>query len=157
MQTVRSGIMWLAYRALRMKWQLLRPVTPAVRIMLIRDSHVVMVKQTYLPGWHFPGGMVKRGETLAEAAEREATEEVGAILHGSPLLFGVFSNFVEGKSDHIAVFVCEDFELSPSSDRWEIAAVRHFPLRALPPDASSGSQRRVTEYLDGQFGITGCW
>ena len=156
-QRIRNGLMRLAYRILRVKWQLLRPVTSAVRIMLIQNDAVVMIQQTYLPDWHFPGGMVDRGETLTEAAEREAREEVGAICHSTPRLFGIFTNFTEGKSDHIAVFLCDDFTLHPSPDRWEIAAIERFSIHALPTDASRGSQRRIAELLQGEMGIAKRW
>lgn len=149
--------MKVAYRGLQIKWALLRPVTVGVRMMLIRDGKILMIRQTYLPGWHFPGGMVDRYELLQQAAEREAHEEVGVICNGNAKLFGLYSNFIEYKSDHIVVFYCHDFEIASAPDRWEIAEIGWFPLDKLPQDASAGSKRRATEYLAGKFGIAGQW
>ncbi|MEM7133145.1 MAG: NUDIX domain-containing protein [Chloroflexota bacterium] len=157
MQRARNGLMRLAYQVLRLKWFLLRPVTVGVRIMLIQNDEVVLLKQTYLPDWHFPGGMVDRGETMAEAAEREAAEEVGATCHTPPRLFGIFFNYTEWKSDHVGVFLCEDFTLQPSSDRWEVQSIERFPIHELPADASRGSHRRIAEYMRGEIGLTGQW
>lgn len=157
LNVLRSLLMTAAYRTMRVYWAIVGPVTSAVRIMLIKDGTIVMVKQTYTAGWHFPGGMVDKGETLREAAEREAREEVGIQCRSPSRLFGVYSNFAEGKSDHIAVFLCEDFEITPSPDRWEIEAIEWFPLEALPEDASGGSKRRMAEYLAGDVGIAARW
>jgi ADP-ribose pyrophosphatase YjhB (NUDIX family) len=57
---------------------------------LVRDArgHVLLVRQTYVrpPRWSPPGGWVGRGETIQQAAAREAYEEVGlAVAVGRPL------------------------------------------------------------------------
>lgn len=90
-----------------------------------------------------PGGGVKRGETLEQAGRREAAEEVGGSL-GPLELFGFYSNFSEGRSDHIAVFLCREFTLVEKKD-WEIESCEFFPLDQPPPDASPGTQRRIEE------------
>lgn len=149
--------MRLAYLTMLGYWKTVRPVTAAVRIILLQDNQVLMLRQTYRSGWHFPGGMVDKGETLQEAAQREAREEVGATCLTKPQLFGIFSNFSEGKSDHIAVFICDDVSVMPLQDQWEIAEIRWFPLNDLPSDASGGCLRRIEEYLNGEMGIAGRW
>ena len=37
--------------------------------MMIQDDKVWLVRQTYIPGWFMPGGGLKRGETLEQAAQ----------------------------------------------------------------------------------------
>ncbi|MGZ6315935.1 MAG: NUDIX domain-containing protein, partial [Anaerolineales bacterium] len=54
----------------------IRPTTLGVRVMMIREGHVVLVRQPYVAGWFMPGGGIKRGETFEAAARREAAEEV---------------------------------------------------------------------------------
>ncbi|MER6949336.1 NUDIX domain-containing protein [Nonomuraea sp. NPDC000554] len=49
--------------------------TPDDRILLFRFSPPDPWPQT--PAWHLPGGAVQPGESLAEAAAREAREETG--------------------------------------------------------------------------------
>lgn len=49
-----------------------RPGAPA-KLLLIRRGHEPH-------GWALPGGFVDRGETLAEAARREALEETGLTV-----------------------------------------------------------------------------
>ncbi len=88
----------------------IRPLTLGVRVMMIQDGQVLLVRQTYVDGWFMPGGGVKRGETFEQAARREAAEEVGAELNNISLM-GAYSNFAEWKSDHNIVFFSERFHL----------------------------------------------
>ncbi len=132
-----------------------RPVVMGVRVMLIRNGEVLLVRQTYSPGWFMPGGGLKRGETLEAAARRETSEEVGAELHNISLV-GAYSNFKEWKSDHNILFLSTDFTLSGQQDRREIAEMRFFPLDALPEGLWPGHRQRLEEYrrhqTPAQFG-----
>jgi 8-oxo-dGTP pyrophosphatase MutT (NUDIX family) len=145
----------LAYRLNRLRWRLTKPLKIGVRVMLIEDGAVWLVRHTYLDGWYFPGGGVQRGETLEGAARREAAEEVGATM-GELTLAGAYTGLTEGKSDHIVVFRCVDFELTGKSDA-EIARCARFPLDRLPEDTSLGTRRRVDEYLAGKLPAFGEW
>ena len=121
-----------------------RPLTLGVRVMMIRDGEVLLVRQSYMHGWFMPGGGVKRGESLEQAARREAREEVGADLR-SLALFGAYSNFTEWKSDHNILFLSHDFKLVGSHD-YEVAELRFFPLSRLPSGLWPGHRRRLEEY-----------
>lgn len=114
----------------------------------------MLVRQTYLPGWFMPGGGLKRGETLDQAARREAYEETGAEL-GEIRLMGAYTSFKDWKTDHNLVFVCEDFKITGQPDG-EIAEIQSFPLNALPEGLWPGHVRRLEEYKAGkpnpQFG-----
>jgi len=44
------------------------------------DGRVLLVRLSYRRRWGFPGGLVKRGEEIADAARREALEEVGVDI-----------------------------------------------------------------------------
>ena len=89
----------LVYLAYQVYCFFFRPLTLGVRVMMIQDGKVLLVRHTYLDGWFMPGGGVKRGETLDQAARREAHEEVGALLNEISLM-GAYSHFLEWKSDH---------------------------------------------------------
>ncbi len=133
-----------AYLALNVRRMIFQPVTLGVRVLLVRNGEVLLVRHTYRDGWFLPGGGVKRRESLEAAAHREAREEVGATI-GEMRLMGAFSNFAEAKSDHVVVFASETFELA-ANESAEIAEARFFPLAALPKDVSEGSLRRIEEY-----------
>ncbi len=144
----------LLYLGYRIYLFFVRPIQTGVRVMMIKDGQVLLVRQTYLPGWFMPGGRLKRGETLETAARREVREETGAQL-GKVSLLGVYTNTKEWKTDHNIVFLSRDFTVSDVHDD-EIAEVRFFPLDALPEELWPGHRQRLDEVQAGvelpQFG-----
>lgn len=57
-----------------------RPPSPALTVDLIIqiDQDIVLIERRFPPhGWALPGGFLDPGESLAEAAIREAKEETG--------------------------------------------------------------------------------
>lgn len=56
---------------------------PAVGVVVIHDDQLLLVqrsKDPYRGCWAVPGGKVKWGETLANAAAREVKEETGLVV-----------------------------------------------------------------------------
>jgi ADP-ribose pyrophosphatase YjhB (NUDIX family) len=145
------------YQGARAYWMLFKPLTLGVRVMMLRDDAVLLVRHSYQSrGWHFPGGLVERGESLEQAARREAFEEVGATL-GPLVLVGVFSSFAEGKSDHVTVFACTEFALTPVSNP-EIQEAALFPLAGLPDGVSPAIRRRIEAFVKGERALAyGMW
>ena len=140
--------MRLLYLAHRIYCFFFRPLTLGVRVMMIQNDQVLLVRHTYMEGWFMPGGGVKRGETLDHAARREAHEETGAALNNLSLV-GAYTNFKEWRSDHNILFLSTDFTISGEHDL-EIAEIRFFPLDQLPDDLRSGHRQRLEEYRDGK-------
>ncbi len=134
-----------------------RPITPSVRIMLVKQGMTLLVHHSYASKWYFPGGGVKRGERLAETAMREAREEVGALILEEPRLLGLYYYEIMGRSDHVAVYVSETFDLYPPPDTWEIEGCAWYSLTDLPPDMNSACRRRIHEYLAGGGPYGGDW
>ena len=146
----------LAYRLIQIYWRLTRPITVGVRLLLITEGAIYLVKHTYDGAWHLPGGGLKRGETLEQAIRREAVEEAGAVLE-TLALFGVYSSFWQAKSDHVVVFISHRFTLHQAADRGEIEQAAFFALDDLPPQASWGTHRRIAEYRQDQGPYYGSW
>jgi 8-oxo-dGTP pyrophosphatase MutT (NUDIX family) len=133
-----------------------QPVLFGVRVMLVKDDQALLVKHTYKKGWYFPGGGIKRGETVEEAARREVREETGAELRTIRLV-GVFTSFFGQAGGHEILFISDDFNIVGKPDH-EIAESRFFPLDDLPADLWQGHRRRLEEYRDtGQVASFGEW
>jgi 8-oxo-dGTP diphosphatase len=65
---------------------------PTVDVIIEMEGGVVLVRRRNPPhGWALPGGFVDGGESLAQAARREAKEETGLDVELSELL-GVYSD-----------------------------------------------------------------
>ncbi|RME07823.1 MAG: NUDIX domain-containing protein [Anaerolineae bacterium] len=133
------------YSWMRLVWLLVKPMSLGVRLLMVRDGKVLLVRHVYQDQWFLPGGLVEPGETLAAAARREALEEVGASLHDLTL-FGVYSHRELGKINHVVVFLSRQFELNGRSDS-EIEQYAFFDRKALPADVSAASRWQI-ERLD---------
>ena len=142
----------LLQRALLLYGRVAKGMTLGVRAVLIKDGHVLLVRHTYVPGLYLPGGGVEAGETVHEAMTREIREEAGAVLTGPARLFGLYRNMHADRRDHVALFVCPDWQQPhpPKVPNLEIAAWGMFPLDALPEDATSASRQRVAEIIEGR-------
>lgn len=73
------------------------------------DSHILLIKRTGLYGgyWAIPGGKLRFGEDLEEAAFREIYEEAGIRVRLTGLK-GVFTEVTKpevGESHHFVLFV----------------------------------------------------
>jgi 8-oxo-dGTP pyrophosphatase MutT (NUDIX family) len=145
----------IIYQILKVYWFLVRPVTLGVRILMVKDAQFLLVKHSYQDEWYLPGGGVKRGETLEQAILREAFEECGARINQIQFL-GIFSSFVEYKSDHISLFLSEDFTLKEVKDH-EIEQLSFFSPEQLPNNLSPGSRRKIEAYINESLETSGEW
>lgn len=148
-----------AYPLARLWWRITAPVKIGVRaIVLDSQGRVLLVRHAYgSEGWGFPGGAPGRLEPLDETAKREVWEETG-VRCGVERLLGVYDSFIEGKSDHVALFICTAFDpmlARPVSA--EIVETGFFALNALPAGASSGTRRRLAEAQQLDRSYWGPW
>lgn len=144
--------LWKVARPLsRLYYRLSRPMTVGVR-GLVRDEagQVLLVRHSYVDGWYMPGGGVERSETAVTAITRELDEEAGIILKAPPKLVGLYANFREFKSDHVALYLVEpgSYERVPRKS-FEIAEYDFFPPDALPEGTTPGTRARIREVIEG--------
>ncbi len=133
-------------------WRLTRGMTIGVQAVITNpQEHILLIRHGYRRGWHFPGGGVEWRETLLTSLAREVEEETGVVVRGQPRLHGLFANFQVAPSDHIAIFVVQDWEQQRvPAPTFEIQEQRFFPLTGLPADLVRGARQRLAEIFDGQ-------
>lgn len=146
-QPLQRVIGWL----LHFYFRLSRGMTLGVRAAVLNEAReVLLVRHTYTPGWHLPGGGVEPNETLLDALAKELHEEANIVLTGPATLHGVFLNRHVSARDHVAVFIVRLFTQSaPKQPDREIAEARFFPLSALPDKTTPGTRRRLVEIVEG--------
>ena len=134
-----------------------RPLTMGVRAV-VRDEAggVLLIRHSYVGGWHLPGGGVDRNETIHQAMARELREEVGLEVVGAAQLLGLYGRFRHGASDHVAVFVVEQWAGTPAVDGLEIVEFGFFPADRLPGDVTPATRRRLGELWNGEP-VTDLW
>ena len=128
-----------------------RTVTLGAQAMVIDgQGRIFLVRHSYVPGWHLPGGGVEVGETLLAALARELAEEGNISLTEAPVLHGVFQNSRVSRRDHVAVYVVRGFRQEPAPQpNYEIIDHGFFAPDALPKGTSQATLRRLAEVLEG--------
>ena len=126
-----------------------RPMTLGVRAAVFDEAgRVFLVRHTYVPGWHFPGGGVEPGETALDALSRELLEEGAIALKEEPRLHGFYFNGSVSRRDHVAFYVVQRFtQAAPPAPNREIAETGFFACDNLPEGASRATRARLNEIL----------
>ena len=128
-----------------------RGLTLGVRaIVRSDDGKFLLVRHTYTPGWHFPGGGVEKGQTAEQALQNELQQETRLQIIGKPVMHGLFYNNNVSKRDHVLAYYCDvqgGLEAKPTSI--EISEIGYFSFEDLPLDTDPGTVRRIREISFG--------
>ncbi|MCW2309959.1 NUDIX domain-containing protein [Rhodobium gokarnense] len=137
---------------LKRYWLVSRGMTLGVRgAVFDGDGRVFLIRHTYVPGWHLPGGGVDLGETVRQALDKELREEGNIRLLGEPQLFAVYHNVRIYRRDHVVLFVARQWEQPEAPvPNAEIAEHGWFQLDALPAETSPATRRRLDEIAGDQ-------
>jgi len=123
-----------------------------VNVAIIREGKVLLTKRRDFEVWCLPGGEVDAGESLVQAALREAHEEVGYTVQLERLV-GIHSRpqwlSVGG---HIVVFAARITvgELNIQAD--EVLEARFFSADELPGEMVLGGRQQALDALNGVTG-----
>ncbi|MCP5096209.1 MAG: hypothetical protein GY943_11705 [Chloroflexi bacterium] len=64
----------ILYLAATIYWRLFKPLTFGVKLMLIQENKIILVRHSYQKGWYLPGGALKRGETISPGTSNRIRE-----------------------------------------------------------------------------------
>jgi 8-oxo-dGTP diphosphatase len=127
------------------------PDSPLVGVgaIIVEQGRIVLVKRAHPPlagEWSLPGGVLELGETVRQAAAREALEETSLAVEVGELL-GVFDRVVSDADRRIQYhFVLVDFlcrcpsgELRAAGDASEARWFKPHEVRQLPLSADTAA------------------
>ena len=135
----------------------IKGMTIGVRAACFDDQgRLFLVRHSYIPGWHMPGGGVERRETVRDALAKELREEGNLELTAPPRLVHVYFNRRTSKRDHVVFYRCEVRQTAPRLKDREIVEASFFALDALPAGTTSATYRRLRE-LAGEAEFDDLW
>jgi ADP-ribose pyrophosphatase YjhB (NUDIX family) len=134
-----------------------RGMTLGVRAACFDEAgRIFLVRHTYVPGWHLPGGGVERGETAIEALLKEMREEGNLVASSVPELFHVYFNARISRRDHVLLYRVVVRQTADRPADHEIAEAGFFELDALPEGITEATLRRIAE-LRGEISPAHHW
>ncbi len=111
---------------MRLFWFGFRPLTRGVNVALWHAGELLVIRNSYRPGYSLPGGYLRWRESALEAAVREMREELQLTIAGPELhAWGQMEIRHEFRRDRVTVFEV-DYAARPvvQIDHREVVAAR---------------------------------
>lgn len=124
-----------------------------VNVVIIEDGKILLTKRDDFEVWCLPGGHCDAGESLAEAAIREAKEEIGLDVRLLNLI-GLYSRPKWRNGEyHLASFAAEVIGGQLRMQPGEVIEIGYFGRDELPTEMVMGHRQRALDALDGLVGV----
>lgn len=124
-----------------------------VNICIIDDGKILLTRREDFEVWCLPGGAVDPGESIAQAAVREALEETGLEVELTNLV-GIYSRpDWDGPGTHIVSFTARVIGGTLTPDPNEVIETGYFGISELPDDMIWWHRQRMEDALNGVSGI----
>jgi ADP-ribose pyrophosphatase YjhB (NUDIX family) len=132
-------------------WYVTRPEALGVHAVVVTAAgKIVLVRQTYSPGWRLPGGGLKRREVPEAAIVRELREELRLESFGALHHICNFEHQPEYRRGLAALFMVTDaaYDGRPSL---EIEAFGEFSPSDLPAEATPLTRILIEAAVESDF------
>lgn len=126
--------------------------TIGVNIAIIQNGKTLLTKREDFEVWCLPGGEVDEGESIAQAAIREAREETGLEVELTRLI-GLYSHPNESALiGHIVSFAARPIGGQYQPDPHEVVEMSYFAPDDIPADLLITHVRRIKDAFSGVGG-----
>lgn len=123
-----------------------------VNIAVIQENKILLTQREDFEIWILPSGGVEEGESIAQAAIREAKEETGLDVELTRLV-GIYSRLGNYFSSHIVLFAARPIGGKTKCQKGETIAVEWFPFDKIPSPLSIGHKKRIEDTVAGKSGV----
>ncbi len=123
-----------------------------VNVAIIQDGKILLTKRRDFEVWCLPGGEVEAGESVAQAAIREAQEEVGFTIELERLV-GIHSRpqwLATG--GHVVLISAKIVGGELKTQPEEVIEARFFSADELPTEMLLGHRQQIEDALAGVCG-----
>jgi ADP-ribose pyrophosphatase YjhB (NUDIX family) len=123
-----------------------------VNISIIQNGKILLTRREDFEVWCLPGGAADEGESVAQAAIREAREETGLEVKLTRLI-GIYSRASwPGAVAHIVSFLAEPIGGKIDPDPHEVIEIGYFGLDEIPDDLLAWNRQRILDAFNGVGG-----
>ncbi len=120
---------------------------PTVDVIITMGESIVWIYRKNAPeGWALPGGFVDRGESVEQAAIREAHEETGLEVTLKDLLYVYSSPHRDPRQHNLSVVFTATAEGMPEG-RDDAVRAELFPLRRPPSPIVFDHEEILNDYI----------
>lgn len=133
------------------RWKLVRNA-PGAGLIITGDRGVLLgrrAREPWLGHWEVPSGFVEEGEHPADAARREAREELGVDVTLTGLLGVYLARLPDRQWVLSTVYVGETSD-EPVPNPTEVLECRWFDRHELPETMAAEHRRRIDDWLEGE-------
>jgi len=119
------------------------------------QGRILLVRHSYIGGWHLPGGGVNGGEAPEHAVLRELEEEIGLSESTPPEFIGLYTRKILWVGNFIALYRLRNARID-FKPNFEVREATFFDPATLPEGTSAATRRRLAE-LFGKMPRTPFW